>query len=234
MIDIIEAASPIHLRDKIHYTQDPDLTKCAVLLLERMISINESECYAPNDYLLTTQDIGNYKPMIRKAALKCLVELGYAKFKIQDDRKLWTYIRNHRSENEISISKANRYWILPESINGLGFVYFVQRDGDGIYKIGYTLNLRSRIKSIVLACGSYVTVCTYIATPHYQEIEAELHLKFAKNRIVGEWFNFDSREMMEVVNELFSQERKHESTIGFVPELNKEMYKWYESNKTQN
>lgn len=64
-------------------------------------------------------------------------------------------------------------------------VYFVRRGGDGAVKIGYTVNLKSRMSGIATGSGPLEVLATL---PGGEVIESLFHKHFAEYRLHGEWF----------------------------------------------
>lgn len=84
--------------------------------------------------------------------------------------------------------------ILEDSLseNGkIGSVYFIFSPNTGLTKIGYSVNVEARVKSISKQVGVAFLIGTFI-TSDYKELESDLHLKYRDNRITGEWFDFGS------------------------------------------
>jgi Meiotically Up-regulated Gene 113 (MUG113) protein len=67
-------------------------------------------------------------------------------------------------------------------------VYFVQRTTGGSIKIGYTRNLKRRLMGLVVGSDAPLVVLATIPTDNHR-IEIEIHRRFAKYRLHGEWFS---------------------------------------------
>lgn len=67
-----------------------------------------------------------------------------------------------------------------------GYVYFLLNKFDGAVKIGTTANPRQRLKALQCSHSQPLEILKVVEGG--QELEAELHKKFADYRIVGEWF----------------------------------------------
>jgi hypothetical protein len=64
------------------------------------------------------------------------------------------------------------------------FVYFIQRGGDGPIKIGTTSNkLRSRLREVQIGSPDPLYLIG-----HIRGLEADVHIRFQRYRISGEWF----------------------------------------------
>ena len=69
------------------------------------------------------------------------------------------------------------------------FVYFVQQGENGAIKIGITKsNIANRIEALQTASSSLLRLVGYIRDAHPLSLEKELHSKFKKHRLRGEWF----------------------------------------------
>jgi hypothetical protein len=69
-----------------------------------------------------------------------------------------------------------------------GSIYMVQAGKDGPVKIGITNKLSSRLVSIQVSCPYKIRVVSVISNCTYQN-ERELHEKYKRFRIHGEWFD---------------------------------------------
>lgn len=68
-----------------------------------------------------------------------------------------------------------------------GFVYLIQSP-TGAYKIGRTTNPNDRMKTFSVKLPFEVDYVCVIQTDDMYGLESQLHNKFAKNRVNGEWF----------------------------------------------
>jgi hypothetical protein len=57
----------------------------------------------------------------------------------------------------------------------------------GLYKIGFSGNLRKRLRQIETASGSKVQLISSVAGD--EKLESQLHRLFEDSRQVGEWFD---------------------------------------------
>lgn len=67
-----------------------------------------------------------------------------------------------------------------------GTIYFVQAECGGPVKIGFTVDVDERVKA--LQCGSPFPLRVVATRPGTLGTEAELHRRFARHRLHGEWF----------------------------------------------
>jgi hypothetical protein len=66
-------------------------------------------------------------------------------------------------------------------------IYFVQSLNGGPIKIGFTVNLLTRLKNIQIYCGSTVVPVAFVDGD--RSLERAIHRRFAHARSRGEWFN---------------------------------------------
>jgi hypothetical protein len=66
-------------------------------------------------------------------------------------------------------------------------VYFVQAGADGPIKIGFSRALSARIKKMRADCPYELTLLAHIDGG--QDVEQDLHERFAHLRLRGEWFS---------------------------------------------
>lgn len=71
-------------------------------------------------------------------------------------------------------------------------VYFLQKE-DGLIKVGFAVNVASRMKHISAMAGCELTLLA--TTTGGSKKEAELHTMFAEDRVYGEWFQPSDRLM---------------------------------------
>jgi hypothetical protein len=85
-------------------------------------------------------------------------------------------------------------------------VYFILNTS-GRVKIGFTSNLDQRFKSLVNSSGDDLTIL-YTYSPvntSISELESKLHYRYAKYRVIGEWFVIDPYQDFKVVCEQFDK-----------------------------
>lgn len=81
---------------------------------------------------------------------------------------------------------------------GDGDIYFLQQGDGGPIKIGYTTDLLARIDT--LQTGSPYELKLILCFRGFTQTERELHAKFRKDRMRGEWFS-PSEELMAFIEE---------------------------------
>lgn len=82
-----------------------------------------------------------------------------------------------------------------------GLVYFIQQDVTWVVKIGWTANERSLRERVAgLQTGSAYQLRVVHHFPGSVETEQGMHLRFAADRLMGEWFR-PSVQMAELISD---------------------------------
>lgn len=69
------------------------------------------------------------------------------------------------------------------------FLYFIQCTGPGgPIKIGHTKVVERRLSALQMGCPWALTLIGHVAVDDGVAIEEQLHYRFAKTRVRGEWF----------------------------------------------
>lgn len=80
-----------------------------------------------------------------------------------------------------------------------GYVYIVQCIGFNYYKIGISKNdYHNRISSMQTGCPFELNMINAFHCVNYSEIEINLHKKYSKKRISGEWFELDENDLLDI------------------------------------
>ena len=72
---------------------------------------------------------------------------------------------------------------------GISYVYFIQSEQTGAIKIGVSTSPKDRLAT--LQTGSSDNLCLLGSTPGDIALEKQLHLKFSRYSIGGEWFELN-------------------------------------------
>ncbi len=80
-------------------------------------------------------------------------------------------------------------------------IYFIQAGDDGLIKIGSSTNVNQRLNALQSASPEKLRLLVSINDNKDNSLEKQLHSKFAKDRIRGEWFN-PSTELMYIIDSL--------------------------------
>lgn len=130
--------------------------------------------YKGNDSTLAVVGSENLtKPLIRQAVEARLAELG-----ITDPAQVATFKRTR---------KASRPSV----------VYLI-RAANGLVKIGKTFNVVKRFNTLNIGSPLDLEVVGVIHSENANEIERDLHARFADRRVKGEWFNLSSDDLAQV------------------------------------
>lgn len=83
-----------------------------------------------------------------------------------------------------------------------GYVYVVRDPTSGLYKIGCSANLPQRIKQLnsYLPIGK-LDVILLLPTPAYRTLERDLHARFGRQRVKGEWFSLADEDLERLKHE---------------------------------
>ena len=84
----------------------------------------------------------------------------------------------------------NRIRLNEEIINvgKIGYVYFIQEELTKNIKIGYTYNLSSRLTELQVGNSQKLEIILFYESNKPNKLEKELHKKYHKYHIQGEWF----------------------------------------------
>lgn len=83
---------------------------------------------------------------------------------------------------------------------GRGYVYFIENIEERTVKIGVSKNPRERISALRTANSSPLAFLKIIPTNEMERDETELHRRFDRYRLQGEWFQLCS-EILEYAGE---------------------------------
>jgi hypothetical protein len=80
----------------------------------------------------------------------------------------------------------------------VGYVYFAKPIKSDFVKIGMSLNVTERVKSLQHQFGK-MNLLGFIYTENYKAFEKEAHEYFKQNNISGEWFELDIRHIQNFI-----------------------------------
>ncbi|NEP12033.1 MAG: GIY-YIG nuclease family protein [Symploca sp. SIO2C1] len=94
--------------------------------------------------------------------------------------------------------------------NKPGFIYLIHAQGTDRYKIGLTTrHPEARLSELNSSQSPYpLELIDWFETDNVTEDECYLHEKFARYRVHGEWFGFDSKALKKV-------RREYQDDVGF-------------------
>src|SRR4051812_46127632 len=78
-------------------------------------------------------------------------------------------------------------------------VYFICDEKETIFKIGRSRDCEKRLKQLQTGNPHKLKIYKIIKSKNYREIELVLHALFAKNRMEGEWFNINARDVDNII-----------------------------------
>lgn len=80
-----------------------------------------------------------------------------------------------------------------ESDRGKPIRTYLMKDSSGLYKIGCSVDPRSRLDSMKTGNATIELVCII-----KENIEQELHTKYASKRVKGEWFKLSEKDVRDI------------------------------------
>lgn len=111
-------------------------------------------------------------------------------------------------QNEPTLQRMARYRITPKSpvpfdeVPATSGVYIVRAAGTDRYKIGYARrNLRQRIRNLRIG-SPFVLEAVRIFERAPRDFEKDLHKRFARSRVHGEWFT-ESADLLDFIRGLW-------------------------------
>jgi hypothetical protein len=82
-----------------------------------------------------------------------------------------------------------------------GFVYFIQKKNQDIFKIGMTYSdPEKRLKQLQISTPDELLLVQTIYCNHPRILENQLHIQFKEKHIRGEWFNLSEATIQDFVN----------------------------------
>ena len=107
--------------------------------------------------------------------------------------------RNLTERNKKSIDILNKNTVL----KGSGYVYLLRCENTNFYKIGVSkIHFKTRLSGIQSGCPFLIIPIYVEYAKEYFRVEKYLHKKYKKKNIRGEWFEFNEKEVEDVINEL--------------------------------
>ena len=89
---------------------------------------------------------------------------------------------------------------IPKNKNKAGFIYLVQEESRGFFKIGRAIDLHNRIKTFHVKLPFKINLHYSFKCDDYVQAEKTLHECFAESRIDGEWFALRHEDMELIKN----------------------------------
>ena len=94
------------------------------------------------------------------------------------------------------------------------FVYLIQSQEDGYYKIGVSTNPQKRLKQLKTGNSSELKFIEIYQCEFADKVERTLHRRYAHLRKEGEWFNLSLENEASFIEEC----KKIEESIRFLKE----------------
>lgn len=102
---------------------------------------------------------------------------------------------------KIEIESWVDYMLLPNSKYNSNYTqyktYLIRNPQNNFIKIGRSKNIEQRI----ICLNSEFKTEMVLITSFNKDIESKLHLKYSKDRVFGEWFNFDDDTLLDIISE---------------------------------
>jgi len=143
------------------------------------------------------------------AYLPCSKPTFYEHFPINSDG--YNQITDLMSENGVNnIIKKNRNKVTSsKKKKGCGYVYVIKCKGFDLYKIGISkIDVPNRLSNLQSGNPFELEVVRVFYSNHYSLLEHEIHERYSKYRVRGEWFEFNDAELLCVLSELTEQSNK--------------------------
>lgn len=79
------------------------------------------------------------------------------------------------------------------------YVYLINAVKTDKFKIGVTVNIKKRIADMQTSCPYRLRLVHACYSSQAYEVEKQLHERFAKQRVILEWFEFTTNEVKAVI-----------------------------------
>lgn len=102
---------------------------------------------------------------------------------------------------------------------------YIYESGKGYCKIGYSIDVEARAKSILKETGLSSTKIMAFKTPFDSKVENRCHKAISELRVFGEWFNIDFIDACKIVSHVTKQTIEeqiwygHNSISGYKQEI---------------
>lgn len=108
-----------------------------------------------------------------------------------EDDPLWIQFCKEESEKE-------KIPVIQERRKVKGHVYIVKCDDTGLCKIGYSADIKTRIKNIKQASPTQIRLIATLESADCITHEEYFHNFFADKKIRGEWFSLDKNDFNKI------------------------------------
>ena len=120
---------------------------------------------------------------------QCVFNNLYYKKELDSLKNLPHIKKYTETQNRIRLNEEIR------NVGKLGYVYFIQEELTKNIKIGYTYNLNSRLTELQIGNSQKLEIILFYESNKPNKLEQELHKKYHKYHIRGEWFKNKIIEM---------------------------------------
>lgn len=111
-------------------------------------------------------------------------------------------LRCYNIKREVEFNKELKEWTKSrKEPNYSGYVYFLECGGK--YKIGYSKNVEKRIRELDYRPFKINLIIKSKNVLNAYKIEQNLHIKYEKYKIIGEWYSFDEEQVEEIKKYLY-------------------------------
>ena len=160
-----------------------------------------------NEYARIIREISNMEvlPLVSSKTIIPTKEITHLNTKIYELQKTYLNVLNsyHIKLDDIKLIQA----MLSNQCN---FVYFMKNSQTGLIKIGKTIKLNQRIKQIQIVATqigiakhqlSYMAIiyCPRLDVVSADYLETYFHSVFAQKRKIGEWFNIQESDVIDLI-----------------------------------
>jgi hypothetical protein len=176
--------------------------------LSRLEDVSDSEISeADNDNIVKVSQIEKFSKIIRNSfTIFLMVSTKREKYifdvtrELQDEYKD-LYSKNIKFKNSTTVELEDD---ISKPIPGISNVYLIWTEGTKLYKIGHSINVRSRVETLQTANG--LLLLCLACCPGDSNTETSLHNKFKRYRNQkgkggSEWFTFEDKQVQEVIKE---------------------------------
>lgn len=108
---------------------------------------------------------------------------------------------NEERQREIDNAVSESYKEPEKKPPKPGFVYFVKAKETGYIKIGYTTNLKTRLKAMQTASPFELELVDFLEVRNAIDEEMDAHGFFYNRRLRGEWFDISEEEIEAYITE---------------------------------
>ncbi len=171
-------------------------------LIDLMCLMHQSKKYG---YLIINGSIPDHKTIIKllrthhRTFKKALTELLYCgALKQDEDGCLYCnrMVEDHKKREAAKVygsqggsPKFKEFYDQP------GYVYFIKRESDGLYKIGIAKNIENRMRKLRQKNKCEMELVHFIKADNMGYHEKKYHKQFSAKNVIGEWFRLTEKDI---------------------------------------